>query len=154
LDFGKVLDDWERLKRDRAEEKAVRAGSALSSWLDAHGVPDKDEADAREPDGAAEARRLAALRPQARLDLHGKTAEEARAAIFAFLAEAAGRGLEKVLIIHGKGLHSEGAPVLKKAARAAVESNPLAGRSGEAAREDGGSGAMWVAVRDRRKAKR
>jgi DNA-nicking Smr family endonuclease len=133
MDFGEVLNEWERIKRERGEERRAP----------------EDEATDREggPSPAQEARRLKELRPQAALDLHGMTAREAEAAIAAFLRDASRRGLEKVLIIHGKGNHSSGAPVLRAAARQALESSRLAGRFGQASREDGGAGATWALVR-------
>lgn len=135
MDFGDILNEWERIKRDRGEDR--REDRAAQS---------KDEQEGGER-GAGEARRLKELRPQASLDLHGMTAREAEDAIAAFLRDAARKGLEKVLVIHGKGNHSAGAPVLRSAARKALESSPLAGRFGPADRADGGTGATWVLVR-------
>ena len=137
MDFGDILNEWDKIKRER----------------DAGGGEDKDS---RLPpldaaDRGDESRRVAALRPQAVLDLHGMTADEAEAAIARFLESSARGGLEKVLVIHGKGLHSEGwLSVLKKTARKALEAHRLAGRFGEAAKADGGSGALWVMIRKRR----
>jgi DNA-nicking Smr family endonuclease len=140
MDFGDILDEWDRIKNEGEESPAPRNGS--------------DEKDPREPAGedrSREARRLAALKPQAVLDLHGLTAEAAESAIAAFIEGSAREGLEKVLVIHGKGLHSEGGQsVLKKTARRVLEAHPLAGRIGEASRFDGGSGALWVLIRNRR----
>lgn len=132
MDFGEILNEWERIKRGRGDER---------------GFPSKDAREPAGPRGAEEARRLKELRPQASLDLHGMTAREAEDAIGEFLRDAARRGLEKVLIIHGKGNHSEGAPVLRAAARRTLESSRLAGRFGPADRADGGTGATWVVVR-------
>ncbi len=130
---------------------------ATEVWLDAHGTSDKDAlGDAGDPRSgqraaAAEARRFEALRPQASIDLHGMTAREAEEALGHFLADAAQRGLEKVLVIHGKGYHSAGEPVLGRTARRVIESSPWAGRYGQADRSEGGSGALWVAVRRRQR---
>ena len=156
MDFGDILDEWDKIKKDReaspSPAKAKERGSALEAWLDAEGVEDKDAA--RLPDASErreEARRLAALKPQASLDLHGMSAEEAESAIARFIESSSRNGLEKVLVIHGKGLHSEGGRgVLKQAARRAVEAHRLAGRFGEAARAEGGSGALWVMIRSGR----
>jgi DNA-nicking Smr family endonuclease len=165
MDFGRILDDWERMKRGRGDSSPplarkgavadasspdAAARGALEAWLAEHDVGDKD-AESGEAAGDAErsreARRLAALKPEAALDLHGMTGEEAESAIAVFLDSSSRMGLEKVLLIHGKGLHSAGMPVLKKAARRALEAHPLAGRFGEADRTDGGSGALWVLIR-------
>lgn len=187
MDFGDVLNEWDRIKRDRQEQKprlkprllpsqdsaasspsvvapALRpapksaSSAALEQWLEVYGVRDKDaeaelapesRAVSRERRGA-EARRLDSLKYQAVLDLHGMTSEEAKTALRGFIDTSARAGLEKVLVIHGKGLHSEGAPVLKKATRDVLETHPLAGRFGEAAKEEGGSGAVWVLIRSKR----
>ena len=175
MDFGEVLDEWDRIKRGRedssppSEGKKAAAGEpaapktvakkpavkkpatrALEEWLSANEVRDKDQ-DAEDGMGVAErnreSRRLSDLRPQASLDLHGMTGDEAESAISDFLRSAHRMGLEKVLVIHGKGLHSAGAPVLKKVARRSIETEPLAGRFGAADRADGGSGALWVLMK-------
>jgi DNA-nicking Smr family endonuclease len=193
MDFGDILDEWDKIKREREEERKESSGlpapsapapsapapsapapgkpapgkpgpakpgraspakAALESWLDAKGVEDKDaESDQSRRAGAAEraqeGRRLGALKSQAVLDLHGLSAEEAESAVWAFIDSSARHGLEKVLVIHGKGIHSAGSPVLKKAARRVLEGHPLAGRFGEADRAEGGSGAMWVLIKRR-----
>jgi DNA-nicking Smr family endonuclease len=155
MDFGEILDEWDKIKKEReaspSSAKKQVPRTALEAWLDAKGVDDKDAGGPQDSgDRREESRRLAALRPQAVLDLHGMTADEAESAIAAFIETAARGGLEKVLVIHGKGLHSEGGlPVLKRTARRVLESHRLAGRFGEAARADGGSGALWVMIRKR-----
>jgi DNA-nicking Smr family endonuclease len=175
MDFGEILDEWEKIERDHRDSSAAPGagpgpGAAarspaqarakpvpeapLEAWLRANGVRDKDAeaADSRNAqERGLESRRLAELRPQAVLDLHGMTGEEAEAAVTEFVRTSSRMGLEKVLVIHGKGLHSSGAPVLKKAARRALEGLPLAGRFGEADRADGGSGALWVLIRGPRR---
>jgi DNA-nicking Smr family endonuclease len=200
MDFGNILDDWEKLsakpgglekaseaekqlreedslarRKATGEAKARKAGKgqdahdSLAAWLDSHAVDDKDarsagrgdegsafggavggsDADARSIQAAreAESRRLAAKRPEASLDLHGMRAEEAEAALAAFLEASARKGLEKVLVITGKGIHSQGEPVLGKAARRAIEASPWAGRFGVADAASGGGGALWVILK-------
>jgi DNA-nicking Smr family endonuclease len=154
MDFGDILDEWDKIKGKREESQTShgeKEASAPGDWLDAKGEGDGNSREHEAEDRSREARRLAALKPQAVLDLHGMTAERAESAIAAFIDGSAREGLEKVLVIHGKGLHSEGGQgVLKKTARRALESHPLAGRIGEASRFDGGSGALWVLIRGRR----
>lgn len=175
--FGDILDEWERKsaipggldeaaeaekrlreaearrKLEREREEAREGGEirdSLLSWLDDHGIEDKDGrgpelSDRRERE--LEARRIRDLRPQARLDLHGLSAADAERALEVFLAQAAKAGLEKVLVVTGKGVHSKGEPVLGKAARRILEASPYAGRFGTADPEDGGGGALWVVIR-------
>src|SRR5579884_3807055 len=79
-------------------------------------------ASGRAPDVSA--RELRALRggdrrPEARLDLHGMTRDEALLAVERFVHQCRGGGLRAVMIIHGRGLNSEtGGPVLRPALHA------------------------------------
>jgi DNA-nicking Smr family endonuclease len=50
---------------------------------------------------------------QEELDLHGTDARTAEALLRAFLNDARRHGLGCVRVIHGKGMQSEGTPVLK-----------------------------------------
>ncbi|AWV07836.1 Smr/MutS family protein [Marilutibacter maris] len=50
---------------------------------------------------------------QEELDLHGADARSAEALLRAFISDAHRHGLGCVRVIHGKGLHGDGAPVLK-----------------------------------------
>ncbi|HWH48108.1 MAG TPA: Smr/MutS family protein [Burkholderiales bacterium] len=89
---------------------------------------------------------------QDELDLHGSRSEEARQLIVAFLNQALARGLRCVRIVHGKGLRSENRePVLKRKV-----GNWLAQRDEvlafvQARPEDGGSGAVAVLLKAKRK---
>jgi DNA-nicking Smr family endonuclease len=111
--------------------------------------PEEREGSAEKKDAAAKGRasaeRIKRMRPQATLDLHGKTMAEAELAIGIFLTDAQRQGMEKVLIIHGKGLHSE--PVLASAVRKILEGTPMVGAFGPAARDSGGRGATWARIR-------
>jgi len=92
-------------------------------------------------------RRLLKQSSQRSLDLHGCTAEEARREVEIFLKTSKQKGLRKVLIIHGKGYHSEGLPVLKKEVFRLLEKSPIVGEFGTADRKEGGSGAVWVLLK-------
>ena len=89
---------------------------------------------------------------QAHVDLHGMTREQAHEAIVRFLADARIRRLRCVLIVHGRGNHSEGSiPVLKLSVqrwlrRGALKSWVFAFATARPV--DGGPGAMYVMVRD------
>jgi DNA-nicking Smr family endonuclease len=156
------------------EEKSARAGSGpepsgspgksakpaernpadyLNHWLTMHGVEDKDGGSQDMLDDRQrridEAERVRRMRPQAVLDLHGQSAAEAESSISRFLFDSSRRGLEKVLLIHGKGLHSAGEPVMEEVVRKAIERNTLAGSFGFADRSQGGRGATWVRLKKR-----
>jgi DNA-nicking Smr family endonuclease len=99
---------------------------------------------------ASERRRLRALRPQRSIDLHGLSADEAVHRVERFLRRSAEEGLEKVLIIHGKGMHSASEPVLGRRVKELLQRLPLAGEFGAGKREWGGRGVTWVILRGRR----
>lgn len=93
------------------------------------------------------------LMPEATLDLHGLSRDEALERVGHFLANAAYHGRKTLLIVTGKGLRSEGEPVL----RAAVE-RYLAGEGrtrvaewGRAPRQFGGDGALAVFLKSAEK---
>jgi len=52
-----------------------------------------------------------------------------------------------VLLIHGKGNHSPGQPVLERVVRNFLEKCPHTGAFGKADRAHGGRGATWVRIR-------
>lgn len=49
------------------------------------------------------------------VDLHGLTADEARAAVFEAVAKVRDEGRRWLHVVHGRGLHSEGEAVLRRA---------------------------------------
>jgi DNA-nicking Smr family endonuclease len=88
-----------------------------------------------------------------RLDLHGMTGAEARRSLAASLREAAEAGVRCVLVVHGRGLHSEGGAVLKDGVVDWLTAPPLAKlvlAFASAQPRDGGAGASYVLLRRRR----
>jgi DNA-nicking Smr family endonuclease len=78
-------------------------------------------------------------------DLHGLRAEEAKAALRAFLAEALGRRLNCVRIIHGKGKGSgPKGPVIKTVVNMILRKTGPVLAFTSARRVDGGTGAINV----------
>jgi DNA-nicking Smr family endonuclease len=88
---------------------------------------------------------------EGRLDLHGLTREAARGAVERFLRESRLGGKRCVLVVHGRGRHSEDQlPVIKEALHGWLS----AGRFGRqvlafasAIPADGGAGALYVLLR-------
>ncbi len=186
MDFGNILDDWDKRTAKAAGKKAIRAadraaeaaGGAdlseaagrapsanrersvevpvserrvdpLTAWLRANPVQDKDAVVSHESgaDFSERRRRLHAKAPDASIDLHGLTRDEAWARLSAFFADAKRQGLEKIRVVHGKGNHSEGEAVLKRTTREFIERCPFAGESGISDNKSGGSGATWVLLK-------
>jgi DNA-nicking Smr family endonuclease len=155
-DFGSILDAWEGNKRE-GTGRANKNKKEFTDWLDTHRVYDKDASleDAAASggrEGAAERRhRLKAKAPDARLDLHGKTSDEALLSLERFFEDAQRRGWEKVLIIHGKGLHSSkldrGRNTLAHTVQAFLDACPSAGERGRPPEREGGQGAVWVLIK-------
>ena len=97
------------------------------------------------------------LTPQARIDLHGRTLDEAHRALAAFITRAHGERKRLVLVITGKGRADDGddpvprrTGVLRQQVPAWLRAAPLAGLVLEVARahqRHGGAGAYYVYLR-------
>lgn len=131
MNFGDILDKWESSQKGQIVDKDAAA----------------EKAEAKKK--ASRSSCIQNLAPQDTLDLHGMTQEEAWKALNDFVANAKRRGLQKVLIIHGKGIHStDSEGVLGSVVKKFIEGDQRLGASGKADRFHGGSGATWVAVRN------
>ena len=132
MDFGDILAKWEKQNN----------GNAFFN---------KDLSESRDKNLIGEQRsRLLRKRPDAFIDLHGLNRDEAWIALQTFFDDSRRKGLEKVLVIHGKGGHSsfvgsEGP--LKELTRQFIESCSHAGESGHSSGREGGRGATWVILR-------
>ncbi|GHU43414.1 DNA mismatch repair protein MutS [Spirochaetia bacterium] len=133
------------------EEKAVNANKMLAAWLDQNSVVDKDKTNDNENmlSPAEKRRRLLAKKCDARLDLHGKTQAESQEALKTFFASCHEQGMEKILIVHGKGNHSKEGNILKTLCRNFIEQCSYAGENGPADADEGGNGATWVILRNK-----
>ncbi len=84
------------------------------------------------------------------VDLHGLDRAGARAALREAFAEALAEGDRCVLVVHGRGLHSEGGAVLRDAFVAWLAEPPVGPRVlafTSALPRDGGPGATYVLLR-------
>jgi len=164
------LDLWRRvtetavpLEPGRAPPPATppAAESAADSapWPERkRGVPDRgtSPSPARPTlDGRRMAKlRRGALRPEARIDLHGLTLAEAQPELTGFLMRAEAEGRRLVLVITGKGRGGSGAQgALRRQVPHWLRLPPLAPLVIEvlpAHRRDGGDGALYVYLRRRR----
>lgn len=125
MDFSKILDAWER-------------GGGSSGPGPQEDTPPEKSGLPRRPD-------MERTAVDEELDLHGMLQAEAVAAVRAFLASSRREGHRKVLIIHGKGLHSENRKsVLRDAVHQVLIKDKNVAAWGEAGRKEGGKGASWV----------
>jgi DNA-nicking Smr family endonuclease len=90
------------------------------------------------------------LRPEAQLDLHGKTIAEAGTLLANFLETAQAAGLRCICVVHGKGHRSaEGRPVLKTQINQWLRDSPAVLAFSSAQPRDGGMGAVYTLLRRR-----
>jgi DNA-nicking Smr family endonuclease len=132
--------------RDVSSQRA----NPMDVWLRRYGTVNKDalpDAEGESESKGEERRRLRAMKCEAVIDLHGLTRDDAWMRLESFFSDSRRRGLKKVLIIHGKGVHSPDDPVLSRMVRLFIEQNPHAGESGASDRTAGGSGATWVLLK-------
>ena len=140
MDFGDILEKWEK-------------GTPGNVIYD----KDSSVADVERPRGrnipAGRRSRLLHKKPDAFLDLHGLSCEEAWIALQTFFEDSRWRKLEKILIIHGKGNHFENLPsgegALRDLTKRFIETCSYAGESGFSPSKGGGRGATWVILKER-----
>jgi DNA-nicking Smr family endonuclease len=159
MNFGDILDQWDRQTAKAVGKKAssrpgpmvpaVEEYNPLNAWLMRNGVYDKDAGDGENrPRTGERRRRLLHQRPDAVIDLHGLTQDEAWTALEMFFEDSRLKNFEKVVVIHGKGNHSEGEAVLAALSRKFIEACSFAGESGHSSAAEGGRGATWVLLKD------
>ena len=95
---------------------------------------------------------LRVMLPLSTLDLHGLTYNEAESEINKFLDEAIASNIQKVAIIHGKGLHSQdGVGVLKDLVYKIINDKGIARDITVPKPQYGGSGAVWIILKKEEK---
>lgn len=87
------------------------------------------------------------FRVGAQLDLHHLNLKSGQQILLQFIAEAQGRNLQCVRIIHGKGLRSEGGPKLKIMTQQVLRDHPQVLAFNACKPADGGSGALDVLLK-------
>ena len=135
---------------DFVEERNKKI-NPMELWLRRYGTVDKDALNQQE-----EARNkyqsrssLVEMRPEARIDLHGLKREEAWARLEAFVADCEMRKIKKIMIVHGKGIHTHGSdPVIGEMERKFIEQDKRLGTSGHPDANEGGKGATWVILKN------
>ena len=87
----------------------------MELWLRRYGTIDKDKMaeEAAEKHQQLDRNYILNMRPEATIDLHGLHQDEAEQQLNYFIGNCKAKGLHKVMIIHGKGIHTSGTdPVL------------------------------------------
>ena len=114
---GKKLNAPSLLKQEEASAQVHKKQpqnkqpqiNPMEMWLRRYGVQDKDkqEEERIKKEESEQHDLIYNMQPEASLDLHGLTRDEAWERLDMFITECKRRGLRKVLLIHGKGNHSQ-----------------------------------------------
>lgn len=89
-------------------------------------------------------------RPEATLDLHEHTSDQAIHATDAFLKRCHERHIRYACIIHGKGLYStDNKPVIKNLLNHYLRQHPLVIAFHSAKNKDGGAGALYLIIKSK-----
>lgn len=124
----------------------------MELWLRRYGTIDKDKIAEEQEERLNQYDRnyLINMRPEARLDLHGLHQDEAEERLNLFISDCIRRGIKKVIIIHGKGIHTTGTdPVLGELVRKFIEHDKRCGMSGHPkTKQEGGTGATWIILKN------
>jgi len=133
------------------DEKQALADSLSDDYIPAHELETGEELlylrEGHAPDILSKLRRGHWV-VQAKIDLHGLVADEARVYVAEFLTDCKKRGVRCVRIIHGKGLGSRNRePVLKNKLRNWLMQRDEVIAYAQARQPDGGSGAVIVLLK-------
>lgn len=155
MGFEDILNQWDSRKvsekKSESSKKSVlnRERRDMSSFLDMY-PPDEfsGEPQPEKPTIRQKRRNYRRMKPQETIDLHGFSLQSAMFALEDFLTSCRKRKIEKVLIIHGKGLHSpEGEAVLRTSIRNELKALSFIGEIGHPSEREGGAGATWAIIR-------
>ena len=113
-------------------------------------IPESDEPHRPLPVNRMRQLRRGAIRIDYEIDLHGLSRDEALDHLKRFVASAVNRHVKAILVITGRGNHSEGEPVLQGAVAdwLRTEGIGLVAEFASAPREMGGNGAYVVFLKD------
>lgn len=135
---------------DFVKEREKRI-NPMELWLRRYGTVDKDSMAEKEEARLKYQSRsnLVAMKSEARIDLHGLKQDEAWQRLGTFVTECECKGIKKIMIVHGKGIHTHGTdPVLGELVRRFIEADKRLGTSGHPEASEGGKGATWVILKN------
>ena len=147
MEFKEIFDAWEKKRAGASSAGRQDMEELISRYPPKEPKEAREQPSPRRPSPRRPNPRRADQEPEATLDLHGMNSREAEQALENFVLDCRRRGLRKVLIIHGKGHHSQGEPVLRGVVRRYLEKSPYTGAFGPAEPKHRGRGATWVVVR-------
>ncbi len=139
---------WKDQKDDNSNKVKWDFSDIYNSWEakhdDSKSIEEKKNREKKESKGISISY-LRSMSPEAELDLHGETSDIAALKVSEFLNNSRNRGLKKVSIITGKGLHSEnGKSVLKDIVLEEIRCSNIVREAYHPKAISGGSGVIWV----------
>lgn len=153
MDFEDILEKWDnsgkKNTRKPSVKKPTQAGNDMSSLLELYPFEEEFKKDLTEKKTPRQKRRnYRRMKPQEVLDLHGYNIVSAKVELDDFISRCRKKKIEKILIIHGKGLHSpEGEAVLRSAVKHELSVSPYIGEIGHPSEREGGVGATWAIIK-------
>lgn len=132
------------------DEENNKKINPMELWLRRYGTVDKDKMieETEQRQKQSDRNHLREMRIEARIDLHGLRQDEAEFKLNSFVSDCQRKGIRKILIVHGKGIHTTGSdPVLGELVRKFIERDKRLGMSGHPDRNMGGNGATWVIIK-------
>lgn len=146
MNMADILQQWENTQKIQKPKK-----NEQEEWLNKYGTIDKDSIAQKveNTQKSLDKKFLVDMKPQAVLDLHGLTQEQAQKQLDYFITDCTRKKLKKVVIIHGKGNHSASCqPVLGRLVQRFIQNDKRCGTSGHAkTNAEGGSGATWIILK-------
>ncbi len=153
MDFEDILKEWDTTKKTKSakvsKKKKKNDNLSMDSILDMYPPEDKVENyDPRPVPSRIKRRNYRRMKHQITLDLHGFNVVSAKVELEDFIKRCKRKGLEKVLIIHGKGLHSDnGDSVLRTTVKNYLMECSFIGEIGHPSEKEGGCGATWAIIK-------
>lgn len=154
MGFEDILKEWElngnsKKAPQRIKTRKVEQRDTMDSFLNLYPPGEgSGEIPPSKPTLRQKRRNYRRMKPQEVLDLHGFSLVSAAIELEDFLSRCRKRKIEKVLIIHGKGLHSpEGEAVLRNSIRNELSLLAFIGEIGHPSEREGGAGATWAIIK-------
>lgn len=151
-DFGETLRKWEQLREEKKEEDKTNPMSEALDLYPPSGKVAKEKSRGSSGAGPESKRTVAGRRlPVSEVvDLHGMTGAEAIEICESAIRRNALPGeRRRILLIHGKGIHSSRGRRLSEVVRNYLKNHPLVGETGIPPAKEGGDGAVWAVCRQR-----
>jgi len=151
MNFGDILDQWEKGPRSTNISKKIPPPpmTQKKEWHDEY-FPNPEDTRLKEKKQVSRGisrKKLEKMDPQDEIDLHGQLKEDIASLLGQFIRQCRKKKIQKILIIHGKGLHSPNGAVLRPVIHDFLSHCIDVVDWGQPPARLGGSGATWAILR-------